>query len=195
MALSVMSGLAVVALPASARADAYVLERPGAHPRYDLELEGHVVAGTFGGPNPDDTNGFGLGLRATYEIVDNGFVETINNTFGISAGVDYMNWGTADVQTDRCTAGAGGELTCEVVEQTFYELVVPVTAQWNFWITRDLWSVFGEPGVALRFRAHRSTKFEPLVFFAGGRMHLTDHVALTLRVGYPYVSFGASGLF
>jgi hypothetical protein len=70
-------------------------------------------------------------------------------------------------------------------------LRIPVVMQWNFWLSRN-WSVFGEPGGALRLRNGRVDP-EP-VFYAGGRLHFTDTIALTLRVGHPSASVGVSFL-
>lgn len=192
--LAAATATLVCSFASTGLADSYVLEDPGRHPNYDIDIEGHGVLGTFGGPNPDDGVGWGFGLRGTYELVDNGFIETINNTFGISAGIDYLHWGSARVTTN-CVPAVGGTLNCELRRRTFEEVIVPVTAQWNFWITRDFWSVFGEPGIAMRFRTNADNNFEPLVFFAGGRLHFADDFTLTLRVGYPYISLGATWIY
>jgi hypothetical protein len=66
--------------------------------------------------------------------------------------------------------------------------------QWNFWLDRH-WSAFVEPGFALVFHDHGSFDFNPFIIYAGGRYHFNDHVALTLRLGYPTFSLGASFLF
>ena len=82
--------------------------------------------------------------------------------------------------------------------------------QWNFWLSPK-WSVFGEPGLYIyhgiyddscdRFRGNNIGCDSPtrtsvdFLFHAGGRFHFNDTVALTLRVGYPTVSFGVSLLF
>jgi hypothetical protein len=67
-------------------------------------------------------------------------------------------------------------------------VLVPVVMQWNFWLSTH-WSVFGEPGFALGSGVN--TGLWP-VFYAGGRFHFTDRIALTLRIGYPDVSVGVS---
>ncbi|HTB72126.1 MAG TPA: hypothetical protein VK762_02725, partial [Polyangiaceae bacterium] len=69
--------------------------------------------------------------------------------------------------------------------------LVPIVMQWNFWLSTH-WSVFGEPGLAFG-SGDRSTIVWP-VFYAGGRFHFTDRVALTMRLGYPDFSLGVSFL-
>lgn len=109
----------------------------------------------------------GIGFRGTFTIVENGFVKTINNSVGIGVGADF----TRD------------------------HMWVPVVMQWNFWLTRN-WSVFGEPGVAIRFRNVPRGRGVPewIGFYAGGRYHFSDTVALTMRIGRPTVSVGVSFL-
>ena len=65
--------------------------------------------------------------------------------------------------------------------------------QWNFWISRQ-WSVFGEPGFALGLISPGDDRFQPFVFYGGGRWLFTDRAALTMRVGYPAFSVGVSFL-
>jgi hypothetical protein len=69
-------------------------------------------------------------------------------------------------------------------------VLVPVVMQWNFWLSTH-WSVFGEPGFAIGSGPRNN--FWP-AFYAGGRFHFTDRIALTLRLGYPDVSLGVSFL-
>ena len=111
----------------------------------------------------DDDDDIGFGFRGSIELVDNGFISTINNTVGIGFGIDHQN------HTDR----------------------IPVVMQWNFWLHRKF-SVFGEPGVAFRLRHDRGNDFDPFVFYAGGRWHFTDWGSLTFRIGHPVASLGVS---
>ena len=67
---------------------------------------------------------------------------------------------------------------------------IPVVMQWNFWLSTH-WSVFGEPGIGFT-NATRNGAIDPFVFYAGGRFHFTERIALTLRVGYPDISVGVS---
>jgi hypothetical protein len=154
--------LALSALPSSASADQLVIKRPGLHPNYTVELEPHLLLFPF------HDGDFGAGVRASFEIVDNGFIPSINNTVGIGTGLD---WGVDNAW-------------------------VPIVLQWNFWLSRN-WSVFGEPGVAVRLRdaGRRKTSFDPIVMYAGGRFHFSENITLTMRLGRPTMSVGVSFLF
>ena len=83
-------------------------------------------------------------------------------------------------------------------------MFLPVAMQWNFWLT-DKWSVFVEPGFALRHAFYSDAYCDPrfyscgnrdnfyFAFFAGARFALTQHLALTMRVGHPVLlSIGLS---
>lgn len=111
-----ISGL--VSTPALAQA---VIKQPGAHPEYHFEAEPHLAIGI------SRNSGIGPGFRGTIELVDNGFVSTINNTVGVGFGADIL---LNDV------------------------VLLPVVMQWNFWILREL-SVFGEPGLAIATEGDR----------------------------------------
>jgi hypothetical protein len=100
----------------AALADSSTIKLPGAHPDYVFEAEPHALIAPFDKFQP------GVGFRGTIEIVDNGFVKTINNTIGIGFGADW----TKD------------------------HFRVPIVMQWNFWLSRN-WSVFGEPGGLIDF--------------------------------------------
>jgi hypothetical protein len=112
----------------------------------------------------DYSNNIGIGFRGTFHLT-NGFVSSINDSIGIGVGFDFA-------------PGNGG----------FF--IVPVVLQWNFWLSTH-WSVFGEPGLA--FTNGPLSAVLP-AFYAGGRFHFTERIALTLRVGYPDVSVGVSFL-
>jgi hypothetical protein len=106
--------LAAIALLAAPGAFAQsVIKRPGVHPQYVLEAEPHGLVGPF----PDFFPG--IGVRGTVELLDPGFVTSINDTIGIGFGADYAK-----------------------------RVVVPIVLQWNFYLHRN-WSVFGEPGLAV----------------------------------------------
>ncbi len=156
--------LAVFGWSTHAAAEPSLIRSPGAHPDYIVELEPHAVFG-FEPPGGTAGSGFGPGFRGTVELVDNGFIQTINNTVGLGFGLDWL-------------AFSNGKTS----------LWAPVVMQWNFWLTRS-WSVFGEPGGGLYLG--NATGFRP-AFYGGGRFHFSDSLALTIRVGYPAISAGVS---
>lgn len=152
------------ARPPRARTEHSVIRAFGDHPSYVFEAEPHAILG-YGVPFDYGGNGlFGIGFRGTFHIAD-GFVKTINDSIGIGFGFDFA--------PDR------------------NRVLVPVDMQWNFWLSTH-WSVFGEPGFAFGSGDHNNVFFPS--FYAGGRFHFTDRIALTMRVGYPDFSIGVSFL-
>ena len=112
--LAVAFGALALSTSGSALADTSTIKIPGAHTDYVFEAEPHAVVAPFDEFQP------GIGFRGTIELVDNGFVSSINNTVGIGFGAD---WATKHFR-------------------------LPVVMQWNFWLSRN-WSVFGEPGMVV----------------------------------------------
>jgi len=112
-------------------ADQSTIKLPGAHPDYVFEAEPHALVAPFDDFRP------GVGFRGTLELVDNGFVSSINNTVGIGFGADW----------------------------TRHHFRVPVVMQWNFWLSRN-WSVFGEPGGLIDFTDDR-TRVHPAFYAGG----------------------------
>jgi hypothetical protein len=151
-------GLALWFVAPVALGDVSTIKVPGAHADYVFEAEPHLIVAPFDDFAP------GIGFRGTIELVDNGFIKTINNTVGIGFGADW----TKD------------------------HFRIPVVMQWNFWLSRD-WSVFGEPGGLLDFKKSDKIRPHP-AFYAGGRYHFSDAVTLTMRVGHPTASVGVSFL-
>jgi hypothetical protein len=157
-----------------------VIKNPDDHPDYRAELEphGNLILwrryygrryrryNTFGDPD------FGAGFRATIEIADPAFIPKLNNTVGISFGIDFTS--------------------CRFCREDFTAWF-PIAMQWNFFLT-DKWSVFAELGIIPRVDAFDFGEYlylDPL-FELGGRYHFNDTVALTMRIGYPFISVGAS---
>jgi hypothetical protein len=165
-------GIALLSSPAQAQ---NLIKSPTAHPQYTVELEPHALLDILG---EDD---FGIGGRATFVIVDPGFVSSINNSVGIGFGFDWMDG------DDHCHPGY-----CHDVDQ----LTLPLVMQWNFWFTPQ-WSAFGEPGLALRY--HDDDVFDhdghfdiDPALFVGGRFNFNDKISLTMRLGTPAFSLGVS---
>jgi hypothetical protein len=150
-----------------ARADSSTIGRPGVHPDYVFEAEPHALFGPVDPPGGTAGKGFGLGFRGTFELVDNGFISSINNTVGLGLGFDWLAFPEKNKKTS---------------------VFVPIVMQWNFWISRN-WSVFGEPGAGLYLG--NATGVRPAIF-GGARFHFTDTFTLTLRAGHPAFSAGVS---
>jgi hypothetical protein len=189
----------VASIPRAAVADD-TIKRPGDHPQYVVEVEPHGVWGwTHYNYAPND--GFGLGVRFSIPVTDNGFISTINNNVAISFGVDWLHYSGAD-----CFYYYYGRYNgpCYYVGDANY-LFFPVTMQWNFFVAKQ-WSVFGEPGFIIyhgffdycsRFPlgtpcSNPSQTGVDFAFYAGGRFHFNEHIALTMRIGYPTFSIGVS---
>jgi hypothetical protein len=184
-----------------------IIDQPGNHPSYSVELDPHLVIQHSATPVWYD-EGVGLGLRATIPFLD-GPIKTINNSMGISFGLDWAHFGDnncynyyyweyrnnpPDIYWDH---GCRGD-----------SFIVPVALQWNFWLT-DIISVFGEPGLAVQYNrwdglcyyannwrdCHDDDfDFLPVTFWAGGRFLFGDTVGMTVRLGYPSVTIGATFL-
>ncbi|WP_394824068.1 hypothetical protein [Pendulispora albinea] len=173
----------------SAHADD-TIKHPGDHPDYKLELEPH---GLFAWEDFYGGTGFGAGGRFTIPVVHNGFVPSINNSIGISFGLDLVHYSGCYYR------GAFGEVGCGA-----NYLFFPVAMQWNFYVA-ERWSVAGEPGLFIYHgffdddycgpgiscgRPDR-TGLRPM-FSVLGRYHFNEKISLTMRVGYPTFSIGAS---
>lgn len=158
---SLSLGLACLGYSAPVLADEVVIDQPGQHTPYIFELEPHLLIEPFYDPLP------GAGFRGTIELVDNGFIPSINNTVGIGFGADF----TRDT------------------------LRIPIVMQWNFFLS-NRWSVFGEPGAAIVVYDNNRTPtaLDYFAFYAGGRWHFSERVTLTMRLGKPALSVGLSFL-
>ena len=183
------------ARPASAQS---TIKHPGQRPPYYVELEPHLLAALFDPPGFGNGTGLGAGVRGGIELVSGGFLPKLNDSVALGFGLDYLRYDGYDGWRGGCEqfmSGPSGTRICVratgSVDHVDY-FYVPVVMQWNFWLHRK-WSVFGEPGLAL-FVEEGDVDFQPFVLYAGGRYHFSDHIALTLRVGYPTFSLGLSFL-
>jgi hypothetical protein len=192
--------VAAVATSASSAGADDTIKRPGDHPQYAVEIEPHGLWGwTHYNYAPDD--GFGLGARFSIPLTDNGFVKTINNSVAIGFGLDWLHYSGTGCWNYY---GPGYRGPCYSVGDANY-LFFPVVMQWNFFVAKQ-WSVFGEPGLVIYHGTFDYCAGAPagfacgnpngtgvdFAFYAGGRYHVSDHVALVLRIGYPTFSFGVS---
>lgn len=188
-AAALAATVGIAAGPARAQS---VIKSPDDHPHYSVEAEPHALFGYD--PGFGSGSGFGLGGRVSFPIVDPGFVKNINNTVAIGTGLDIFF-------IDGCYYRNRLGSYCN--ETAF---LIPVVMQWNFYVAPH-WSVFGEPGLAIRHRAFNACPdpgcnpsenlFLPFVFYAGGRYHFNENVALTMRLGFDnlgagYFSIGVS---
>jgi len=159
---STVAAVAVVLASSAAARADDTIKRPGDHPQYKLEIEPHLDLGYV----QDHGDGaFGFGARFSIILMDPGFVRRINDTVGITFGADFL----------------------------FYRDNVvdfPVALQWNFCVARR-WSVFGEPGVVLEAGPGRDNFLWPALWL-GGRWHINEDLALTMRIGFPMFSIGLS---
>jgi len=190
-AFALLLGAASLLVANEVRADESIIKNPGDHPDYHVEIEPH---GDFGWANLYGGSGFGLGGRFTIPLVDNGFIKTINNNVGISFGVDWLRYSGCYYYDRRFNRDYG----CGASYFLF-----PVAMQWNFWLSTH-WSVFGEPGLYIYHGiyddycngvagcGYPTRTGVDFAFFAGGRYHFSEKVSLTMRIGYPYLSIGAS---
>lgn len=107
----------------------------------------------------------GVGFRGTVVLSDAGFIRTVNDTVGLGFGIDWTR------------------------DTTW----IPVVMQWNFWVSEH-WSVFGEPGIALRGRDDFHELRADPTLYGGARWLFVPGVSLTLRIGYPAFAAGFSFL-
>lgn len=176
--LALVAGVFLTTLLAtrSGRAES-IIKQPSNHHDYLVELEPHGILGLYGFYGV----GLGVGGRVGFNIVNNGFIPSLNDSVAINVGADFV----------RYFGCYGGDASCGVSYLFF-----PVAMQWNFYFTKE-WSAFGEPGLAVWHAFFdndfglTATSVTP-VFNVGGRYHLTDNVTLTARIGWPNITFGAS---
>jgi hypothetical protein len=178
---------------------------PGDHPHYSVDLEPHLVVewdDTESDTNYTDSEEFGLGLRASIPVIDNGPVRSINNNLAVGFGLDWAHF----------SGDCGGPFfrgqpigfNCSADH-----FLVPVVAQWNFFFTPVV-GAFAELGFAFEHASthascdtgivdidceetHSDNNVIP-VFAIGPRFTLSNSFAITIRVGYPYLSVGGSFL-
>jgi hypothetical protein len=123
----------------------------------------------------------GLGARADIPIVADGFVESLDDEFAISAGIDvaFVSW-----RYDQRCDGYG----C----WNDWSVWFPVLAQWNVYLSPE-WSVFPELGGAFVLYDCGPPGFtgvcasgSPLISF-GARWHFSPpRMSLLLRAAYPF---------
>lgn len=189
-------GLLVAICCVSDHASAQI-RSPGNHPRYGLELEPHLVVQWTNEPVWDD-EGIGVGLRASIPVVDNGPVQSINNSLAVGFGLDWAHFDGCGAFNDQCDVN---------------DFWIPLVVQWNFWITRSI-SLFPEIGLALQYSVLDWDNRVPpgcqrvnglnicnddvddldveFVLWLGARFMVSNNIGITLRLGVPSLLLGLS---
>jgi hypothetical protein len=160
----------MLAAPSDAEAQT-IINVPTAQPDYKIELEPHVLFGWWG---PFDRGGdLGLGIRGSLPVWRPGPIPTISDNLAIGIGIDafFFYHGAA---------------------------YVPVVLQWNVFIFQQL-SAFVEAGIGFSFGAYTYNNGYGFgawpILGVGGRLHITNNIALTARAEWPALSAGLSLLF
>jgi hypothetical protein len=163
----------------------------GQHPYYGVELEPHAEW-QWSGDEWSWENGFGFGARASIPLLEDGPVQSLNNSLAVTFGFDWAYF------ANDCSIG-GMEVDCHESD-----IWIPIAAQWNFFVS-ERFSLFPEFGVGFR-TATRSTNYcaasecddssleVHAVLWFGARFLVTDRVAVVLRLGTPSLTLGASFL-
>jgi hypothetical protein len=189
------AALAILVAPSTASAQS-IIEQPGRHRDYGIEVEPHLALGLGDGHGASD--GIGGGLRLGIPLVKNGFVSTINNGVALGIGVDWLHYSVSCGFADCWHAN---------------RLWVPIVLQWNFYLSPS-WSVFAEGGLTFSHGTYgggvcygygpRGDRFRVDCDYGGSRNDLDPVVAigarwqfaqsanLVARLGWPYVTIGAS---
>jgi hypothetical protein len=183
--------LAAGVTPAVAKADVVVRAEGLEPPRdyvsdYPVEIEPHF---TFGPENVYGASGFGAGLRVGIPLMV-GRLGSLSDNLAISFGGDVLHY-------DNCFFGndCGANY-----------LMLPVAAQVNLFVLRSV-SLFAEGGAFLYKGWFDGCRIEDgpgctapsdlgvlPTLAIGGRIHLGQFTAVTLRLGYPTTTIGLSFL-
>lgn len=170
---TLVCGLCLSSVPSEAEAQRVRIGNPhtGSRP-FELDLHGGIAWWGFG---------IATGARFGIPVMSNGFVSSINNAVYINFGAD-LYW----IDYRR-----GGN------DVRGFGLGFPIALHWSFYFHEN-WSVYAEVGANLFF-FHPSYWDDEKFFFdapqwfiaaVGGMFHINDNLALNLRLGSPYASFG-----
>lgn len=158
------------------------------HPKYGAEMELHGTVAAF----DKFFVGLGAGARLSFPVWANTPFKGIDNDLGFGVGFDAVRYGAYKPKDPR-------EPTLTVA--SYY---IPVYLQWNVWLGARA-SFFLEPTLLYRFATYvdncdktalpcaKETRFMPSGSL-GLRFRIAEHVAGTLRVGWPMATLGASWL-
>ncbi len=130
--------------------------------------------------------GFAGGGRFGIPIVQNGFVPSLDNAVYLNFGFDFY------YVDDFWCHGLG----CDRAYR--FAMGFPIALHWEFYFN-DTWSAFAELGLQVYLPPsffhrgsfdYREDAGAWVIAAVGGSLHLGEVLALTLRVGNPYISFG-----
>jgi hypothetical protein len=136
------------------------------HTDYKVELAFHLAGETVT-PNDKDSRGAGPGARLYVNILPRGLINGLNDSFAVGAGADW------------------------ILSSSRRHVLVPVTAQWNFWLMNRL-ALIIEPGADLVLGA--GTHLQPTIY-AGLRYVVVGPIALVGKMGIPDATIGAAAMF
>lgn len=187
---AIVLSIAILGATSTASAET-IIRQPGFHPQYSVELEPHLAFDWFSDHWVSD--GIGPGMHVAVPFMHQGPISTINNNMAIKFGMDLTFGG-------GCSWGYRDRYDCDATS-----LLLPVALQWNFYIT-DIITVFGEPGLAIRHTwwdyhyacgpGNCGADFSDTsasIYFAGGAKFMFGRtVGLTVRLGYPHATIGAT---
>jgi len=200
--------MAVVGLMYASTARAQ-LKEPGQHIRYGVEVEPQLSLQWA--HLPGEAAGIGPGLRLSVPIISDGPLKKLNNSLAIGLGFNWAYFqescGTYFWTGTRMTPD-NPEYPTYSERCTAHHFTAPIVIQWNFFVTKVV-SLFAEPGMAFVYERRSGTGWcdngpcsksdsetkLPFVLWGGARMAMTNSLALTIRLGTPYVSAGASLFF
>jgi len=130
---------------------------------------------------------FGVGMRIDIPIVEDGFIDGVEDEFALSPGFDayFLSW------SRRCHQH-GGDRHCHGDTYDGFAFWTGLLGQWNFYLSED-WSVFPELGFVVGFfDEYYHDGFQDTARFfvrpsgsVGARWHFTDRNALLFRVNWP----------
>lgn len=153
--------------------------------RYPLEVEPHLSFGEF---NVYGAAGYGAGLRVAAPFAG-GHIGSAPENLAVGVGVDLLHYSNCFYSV-HCSANY---------------IFVPAALQWNVAVFRTV-TVFAEGGAYLykgffdacalgETNCSAPPDFGVLPTIAlGGRLHVGENVAVTLRLGYPTTTLGVSFL-
>jgi hypothetical protein len=177
-----------------------VIRRPGQHPQYGFELEPHLAVTWWDAYYTGE--GIGPGVHFAIPFLQQGPISNINNSMAIKFGVD-LTFGN----------GCYGDYRYRYYYDNYCHsttLLMPVALQWNFYFT-DIITGFAEIGMAIghtwwsydgacsadgRYCNYHHDRTYPLFYSAlGAKFMFSKMIGLTVRMGYPMATVGASFLF